>query len=216
MDKRKIIAITIGVIGLALVALGFSYKISFKNSQESLVTDIEANFDKEEHLIDVPEKALDAYEKASKADPEQFPPIPEDELKEYRTKKAKTTGILEIPSIKIKAGVIEGVSPKELAISAGRYTTSATPDQEEGNLVIAAHVSGPVPVFENLKDVKVGDKVFFHYKGNTYTYVIKDKFVAEPDQTEILNSTPGKKTITLFTCTNKGKQRTVATGEMIN
>lgn len=216
MDKRKIIAITLGVVGLTLVALGFYYKISFKNSQDSLVADIEANIDKEEHLIDVPEKALDAYEKASKADPEQFPPIPKDELKEYRTKKAKTTGILEIPSIKIKAGVIEGVSPKELAISAGRYTSSATPDQEEGNLVIAAHVSGPVPVFENLKDVKVGDKVFFHYKGNTYTYVIKDKFVAEPDQTEILNSTPGKKTITLFTCTNKGKQRTVATGEMIN
>lgn len=216
MNKRKIIAIILGVIGFVLVILGLSYKTSFKNSQDKLITDIEANIDKEEHLIDVPEDALEAYEKASKKDPEQFPPISEDELKVYRTKKAKTTGILEIPSIKIKAGVIEGVSPKELAISAGRYTTSATPDQEEGNLVIAAHVSGPVPVFENLKDVKIGDKALFHYKGNTYTYVIKDKFIAEPHQTEILNSTPGKKTITLFTCTNKGKQRTVATGELIN
>lgn len=216
MDRKKIIAIILGVMGLALVILGLSYKTSFNNSQEELISDIEANFDKEEHLIDVPKSALEAYNKASKKDPEQFPPIPENELKVYETQKAKTTGILEIPSINIKAGVIEGVSPKELAISAGRYTTSATPDQEEGNLVIAAHVSGPVPVFEDLKDVKIGDKVFFHYKGKKYTYIIKDKFIAEPDQTEILNTTPGKKTITLFTCTNKGKQRMVATGEFIN
>ncbi len=213
MNIKKKIAIVILVIGLGLITIGLTYKGKFEKNQETLLNEIENNGG-QEVLIDVPGDALKEYEKASKKDPEQFPPISEEEMKVYKTKKAKATGIIEIPSINIKAGVIEGVSPKELAISAGRYTTSATPDKE-GNLVVAAHVSGPVPVFENLKDVKVGDEVKYTYKGVEYKYIIKNKFVAEPHQVEILDDVPGKKTITLFTCTNKGTQRTVVQGEMI-
>ena len=216
MSRNKIIAISLGAIGIILTTLGFAYKLSFNNSQEELLHDIEANISKEDHLVTIPDKALKEYKKASKKDPEQFPPLQEDDLKVYKTKKAKTTGILEIPSINIKAGVIEGTSPTELAISAGRYTTSATPDKEEGNLVIAAHVSGPVPVFQNLKDVKVGDIINFNYKGTVYYYLVTNTSIAEPHQIEVLENTPGKKTITLFTCTNKGKQRTVVQGEAIN
>ena len=215
MSRNKIIAIILGIVGAILVILGFAYKISFDNSQEKLLQEIEANIGAEEHLVDVSDKALKEYEKASKKDPEQFPPLQGKDFKYYKTKKAKSTGILEIPSINIKAGVIEGVSPRELAVSAGRYITSTTPDKEEGNLVIAAHVSGPVPVFQDLKKVKVGDAINFNYKGTVYSYVVTNTFVAQPHQIEVLENTPGKKTITLFTCTNKGKQRVIVQGESV-
>lgn len=214
MSRNKLIAIILGILGIFLIFIGLSYKYSFEKSQKELISEIEANITDDEHTVKVPNAAIKEYQKASEEDPEQFPPIQEEELKVYRTKRAKTTGIIEIPSIGIKAGVIEGVSPKELAISAGRYVTSATPDKE-GNMVIASHVSGPVPVFSDLKNVKVGDEIKFNYKGTIYNYIVTDTFIAQPTQVEILDSIPGKKTITLFTCTNKGKQRTVVQGEMI-
>lgn len=214
MNKKSIIAISCLALGAALVFTGFSLKSSFEKSQKALVEDIEANINDDNHSIEVPTSAIEEYQKASKKDPDQFPPIEEKDLKEYYTKRAKTTGIIEIPSIGIKAGVIEGVSPKELAISAGRYTTSSTPDQEEGNMVIASHVSGPVPVFQDLHKVKVGDEILFNYKGTVYSYIVTKTFIAEPTQVEILDVVPGKKMITVFTCTNKGKQRTVVQAEI--
>ena len=214
MNKKKIIAIACAALGGVLVFTGIFLKSSFEKSQKALVEEIERNIDIEDHSIEVPASAIKEYQKASKKDPEQFPPIDDKDLKEYYTKRAKTTGIIEIPSIKVKAGVIEGVSPKELAISAGRYTTSSTPDEEFGNMVVASHVSGPVPVFQDLKKVKIGDEILFNYKGKIYTYIVTKTFIAQPTQVEILDPIPGKKMITIFTCTNKGKQRTVVQGEI--
>lgn len=220
MSVKKIIAFVTLVIGLGLLIGGLFYKLSFNKSQDDLLALIEQNIHNEEITIDIPDKvvkkAITEYEKASKKDPEQFPPLTKDDIVFYKTNKAKSTGIVEIPSIKVKAGVIEGVSPRELAISAGRYTTSATPDKNEGNLVIAGHVSGPVPVFAKLNKVKVGDEIRYTYKGITYEYIVTDKFIAEPTQIEILDCPPGKKMITLFTCANNGKQRTVIQAEAVN
>lgn len=217
MSKNRILSILIASVGVLLIVIGSSYKITFITQQKELVEEIEENIENEGYTIEVPESAIKAYEKASKKDPEQFPAIEkkEDDGKFYMTKRVKATGIIEIPSLKVKAGVIEGVSPKELAISAGRYKTSSTPDKEEGNMVIASHVSGPVPVFENLHKMEIGDEIRFKYKGKVYLYVADKKFVAEPTQVEILDYTPGEKKITLFTCTNRGKQRTVVQGNFV-
>ena len=214
MNKKNILIATLSILGVALIITGSSLKYSFAKSQKELVKEIESNITDENYTIPIPKAAITEYQKASKKDPEQFPPIQESELKEYYTQRAKTTGIIEIPAINVKAGVIEGVSPKELAISAGRYTTSATPDMSEGNMVIASHVSGPVPVFQDLNKVKIGDEIFFNYRGTKYKYIVTKTFVAQPYQIEILDTVPGKKTVTIFTCTNKGKQRTVVQAEI--
>lgn len=217
MSKQRIVTLVIAAIGVGLIVVGSYYRITFKTTQKELVEVIEENIDNEDFTIEVPESAIKEYEKASKKDPDQFPKIDQSTFdgKYYMSKRVKATGIIELPSIKVKAGVIEGVSPRELAISAGRYTTSATPDKEEGNLVVVSHVSGPVPVFENLHKIKIGDEIKFYYKGKTYKYQVTKKFVAEPTQVEILDYAPGQKIITLFTCTNKGKQRTVVQGDFV-
>lgn len=217
MSKQRIVTLIVAAIGVGLIAIGSFYKITFKKSQKELLEVIEANIENDDFTIEVPESAIKEYEKASKKDPEQFPEIDKSTFdgKYYMSNRVKATGIIELPSIKVKAGVIEGVSPKELAISAGRYTTSSTPDKEEGNLVVCSHVSGPVPVFENLHKMKIGDEIKYYYKGKTYKYQVTKKFVAEPTQVEILDYAPGEKIITLFTCTNRGKQRTVVQGSFV-
>lgn len=216
MLNKRVVSIILATIGLILIVVGSSYKFTFKANQSELVEEIEANIEDESFTIEVPDSAIKEYEKASKKDPSQFPAIEDKgDGKYYMTNRVKVTGIIEIPSLKLKAGVIEGVSPRELAISAGRYTTSSTPDKEEGNMVIASHVSGPVPVFENLHKMKIGDEIRFHYKGKVYLYQVDKKFVAEATQVEILECPPGDKIITLFTCTNKGKQRTVVQGSFL-
>lgn len=220
MSAKKIIAGITLVIGVGLLIGGLFYKLSFNKSQDELLSLIQQNVNQSEIAIDIPDKvvkkALTDYEKASKKDPEQFPPLTEEDMIFYKTNKATSTGIIEIPSIKVKAGVIEGVSPRELAISAGRYKTSATPDMSEGNLVVAGHVSGPVPVFAKLNKVKVGDEIRYTYKGITYEYIVTNKFIAQPTQVEILDCPPGKKMLTVFTCANNGKQRTVIQAEAVN
>lgn len=215
MSNRRIITAILGILGVTLIIVGLTYKASFKESQEELVKLIEDNINDENFTIEVPDKAIKEYEKASKKDPTQFPELDQKQFegKYYMSKRVKATGIIEIPALKLKAGVVEGVSPKELAISAGRYTTSATPDKSEGNLVVASHVSGPVPVFENIHKLKKGDEIKYYYKGKTYTYIVNKKFIVEPTQVEILDYAPGERKITIFTCTNRGKQRMVVQGE---
>jgi sortase A len=96
----------------------------------------------------------------------------------------------------------------------------------ENNIVIYGHSSSGdyyertkdiAGAFSRLNKIKVGDIVTLEMEGKTYNYrVIKTKIV-EPYNTEIISGTPGKRTLTLFTCFPSGNnsQRFVAVANPI-
>jgi sortase A len=73
-----------------------------------------------------------------------------------------------------------------------------------GNTVLAGHVTvrniGKGPFF-GLDKLKAGDTVIVYTEQNVYTYVVREKRAAEPDEMEVTYAT-GQPQLTLITCTD--------------
>ena len=123
--------------------------------------------------------------------------------------------ILEIPSIRLKQPVVEGVTEDVIKYFLGKFPESAMPG-EVGNFSVAGHrVSDFTDAFINLYKVKPGDKVIVTTKSGKYTYEVDESFIVEPEQVEVLDTADYEK-ITLITCTIGSKRRVIVTGRLID
>jgi sortase A len=122
--------------------------------------------------------------------------------------------IMEIPSIKLKQPVVDGITDDVIKYFLGRFPDSAMPG-EVGNFAVAGHrVSDFTDAFINLYKVKVGDKVIVTTKDGRYTYEVDSSFIVDPDQVEVLDDADYEK-MTLVTCTIGSKRRVIVTGKLI-
>ena len=122
--------------------------------------------------------------------------------------------IMEIPSIKLKQPVVDGVTEDVIKYFLGRFPESAMPG-EVGNFAVAGHrVSDFTDAFINLYKVKVGDEVIVTTKDGRFTYEVDNSFIVDPDQVEVLDDADYEK-MTLITCTIGSKRRVVVTGKLI-
>ena len=122
--------------------------------------------------------------------------------------------IMEIPSIKLKQPVFDGITEDVIKYFLGRFPESAMPG-EVGNFAVAGHrVSDFTDAFINLYKVKVGDEVIVTTKDGRFTYEVDNSFIVDPDQVEVLDDADYEK-MTLITCTIGSKRRVVVTGKLI-
>ena len=122
--------------------------------------------------------------------------------------------IMEIPSIKLKQPVVDGITDDVIKYFLGRFPDSAMPG-EVGNFAVAGHrVSDFTDAFINLYKVKVGDKVIVTTKDGRYTYEVDSSFIVDSDQVEVLDDADYEK-MTLITCTIGSKRRVIVTGKLI-
>ena len=115
MFKRKI-AFFLILIGASLIIYGISSHISYKKQERELINLIEDNFINSEA-----ELKLDENIKVE----ENLNSNPTSKEDNYVNNKINTIGILEIPSIKLKAGIIKGATTKELRQGIGYYTNTS-------------------------------------------------------------------------------------------
>ena len=109
--------------------------------------------------------------------------------------------ILRIPAIDSENPVREGVTNSVLADSLGHESGTGYIG-ENGNCVIAGHRNYTFGKFFNrLNEVEVNDLIYVDTAQETYTYAVKEIKVVEPDDLSVLESTPDKETLTLYTCT---------------
>lgn len=104
-------------------------------------------------------------------------------------------GRLELPTGGVSVAVLEGTSDEVLDRAAGRIEGTARPG-ETGNMGIAGHRDGH---FRGLRDVEVGDPLYFASIDGIAEYRIVHLAVVEPHEVEVLDPTPGA-SITLVTC----------------
>lgn len=124
-------------------------------------------------------------------------------------------GLIEIPSIKLSQGLVEGVTDDILQYYIGHFENSAKPGQK-GNFSVAGHrISNYSEAFVNLYKLKSGDLVSVKSKGKEFIYEINENYIVDPDKVEVLNQTEDA-TITLITCTVGAKQRVIVKGKLIN
>lgn len=109
-------------------------------------------------------------------------------------------GMLEIPVLELKLGIISHWNEERLQIAPCRYTGSVYTD----DLVIAAHNYSSH--FGKLKELQPGDRVCFtdtDGKTTEYNVVLQENLMPE----DVEEMTGGMWDLTLFTCTLGGKSR---------
>ena len=184
----------VGVI-LILIGVGIICNVAYKK----IVTS-----NKQNELLEVFESQL-----AEAKNPDSSEPVSLEPINVYTP-----VAIMEIPSIKLKQPVVDGITEDVIKYFLGRFPESAMPGQV-GNFAVAGHrVSDYTDAFINLYKVKVGDEVIVTTKDGRYTYEVDNSFIVDPDQVEVLEAADYEK-MTLVTCTIGSKRRVIVTGKLI-
>lgn len=133
--------------------------------------------------------------------------IPEENNKEDAigevSEETKEEWYLEIPSISLRADIKEGTTKEIMDDYIGHFEETKI---EDGNIGLAAHNRGyKNNYFERLKELKEGDKIYYHHNNYKKEYVIeKHIIIKDTDWTNLENTIENK--ITLITCVENQKE----------
>lgn len=121
---------------------------------------------------------------------------------------------LEIPKINLVADISEGTDVKTLDQYIGHFEETS---KSQGNICLAGHNRGySVNYFENLKELEIGDEIYYFYNGIKNIYKVNSKNIIEDTNVEVLENTKDD-IITLITCVeNQPEKRRCIQGIKIN
>ena len=86
----------------------------------------------------------------------------------------------------------------------------------DGNFSLAGHSSYRYnEVFNELHKINLDDEIIIKTLNNEFTYVVKDIFEVNPEDTFVLDQDNEIKELTIVTCTNKGKDRLIVKAEIV-
>jgi sortase A len=124
-------------------------------------------------------------------------------------------GLLSIPKIGLLDAIVEGVGEGQLEQGPGRYPGTALPG-EAGNVAIAGHRTTYAHPFYNLDALSPGDNIYILTAQGLFEYTVTRSQVVVPTSVAVLNSVPGKSTLTLTTCNPRysAAQRLVVTANL--
>lgn len=127
-------------------------------------------------------------------------------------------GILEIPKINLKKGVVDKISSSN-NVNKNIYTLKETtlPDEQINSHIILASHSGNsyVSFFKDLSKLEMKDNIYFYYKGVKYIYEISNKYEVEKTGTISLKIN-NRSDITLITCISGTNKQVVYVGNLID
>lgn len=120
-------------------------------------------------------------------------------------------GYITIPKTNVKYPILDNVTPEALEIAVAALYPSNAQLNEPGNVVIIGHNYKNGRFFSNNKKLTVGDKIRIKDNaGRELTYTIYEKFETTPEDTSFYTrDTGGAVEITLSTCTDDSKARTI-------
>lgn len=124
-------------------------------------------------------------------------------------------GKVVIPNVDISLPVYQGVGGDNLLQGAATHKVYQTMGQ--GNYVLASHYAYSNQLFSNLGKVIIGDLIYISDYVNIYVYEVTENIVADPNDStarSMLSDQEDKQLITLYTCSDDGKMRTVVIGEL--
>ena len=115
----------------------------------------------------------------------------------YENKIDENIWRLEIPKIELYADINEGTSEEILNKYVGHFEETSICD---GNVGLAGHNRGyPVNYFARLKELEIGDLIYYIYKGKKSEYRVELKEIIQDTNWNFLEPTKENK-LTLITC----------------
>lgn len=104
---------------------------------------------------------------------------------------------IEIPKIALKAYIEEGTSKEVMDNYVGHFEETSKFD---GNIGLAAHNRGyKNNYFQNLKELREDDIVYYFFNGNSKKFIVIDNFIIEDTDWSVFNETE-ENMLTLITC----------------
>jgi sortase A len=124
-------------------------------------------------------------------------------------------GLLSIPKIGLLDAIVEGVGEAQLEQGPGHYPGTSLPGQS-GNVAIAGHRTTYAHPFYNLDALSPGDDVYILTAQGLFHYTVNGTQIVAPTNVSVLNTLPGKSTLTLTTCNPRysAAQRLVVTAAL--
>ena len=96
---------------------------------------------------------------------------------------------------------------------------SISNDFDRENINISDYVKcAPIDsneMFNELHKINLDDEIIINTLNNEFTYVVKDIFEVNPEDTFVLDQDNEIKELTIVTCTNKGKDRLIVKAEIV-
>lgn len=119
-------------------------------------------------------------------------------------------GTIQIPAIDLKYPILEKLSKKSLETSVVLLYTSQGLNKE-GNSVIIGHNYRNGTMFSNVKKLTNGDYIYItDASGNKVRYTVYSIYRASGSESDYMTrNTNGKREISLSTCTDDSKARTI-------
>ena len=110
---------------------------------------------------------------------------------------------IDIPKINVYLPVYHGTSEDVLSKYAGHLQNTSIPiGGKSTHAVISAHSAYPgQSFFDYLTDLEDGDEFYIHVLSRTLKYVVDQRKVVLPEETQDLRIVSGKDYVTLITCT---------------
>ena len=123
--------------------------------------------------------------------------------------------IINIPAINLNTVVVESIEKQYLNHYVCHFENSAMPG-EYGNFSLAGHSSYRYnEVFNEAHNIKLEDEIIIKTLNNEFTYIVKEIFEVNPEDTFVLDQDNEKKELTIVTCTNKGKDRLIVKAQIL-
>ena len=198
--QYKIFGISFIIIGILLIGV-YQYRISRENKLDDEAVDI--YFEKqEEALEDITNEEIIEEKEESKESSEP--------LYEY-------IGVLEIPSINFKRGLLD-MNDKNNTVSKNIQVLkdSDYPDVVNGNLIIAGHSgSGRIAFFKNLYKLSKGEESYIYYKNKKYIYKMIESYEVQKTGIVPIKNYSNKTILTLITCSQDEEKQIVFINELI-
>ena len=163
---------------------------------------------------------VEFYEEQEKIDKE----IPtETEETDNTTEQAKSTNsldyiaVLKIPSIGLEKGLVAKDSYyNNVNRNIKILDESDMPDQENGNVILAAHSgNGRTAFFKNLDKLQIDDTVSIFYNGYEYKYRMINTYDVEKTGSVEITRNAQKSTLTLITCRHNTNKQIVIICELV-
>lgn len=217
----KFLTIILVVIIIAILVVGgvlvYNYVIkpkSEKNKKIEAFTELDKNAEKEKN-----EEVQEEQEKTEESNNNTTikPPENTTTAKPGTTKK-KTyyegfvmIGYITIPKTNVKEPILDVVTPESLDTAVAALYPSNPQLNQPGNVVIVGHNYRNGRFFSNNKKLSTGDKLKIKdVQGTELTYTIYKIFETTEEDTSFYNrDTNGAIEVTLSTCTDDNKARTI-------
>ncbi|MCW6062632.1 class D sortase [Clostridium sporogenes] len=200
--KRNIISSLFIIIGLVLMVSSLGIRMYSKNKEAQLIKEFNNDIALENSKND--DKNHDKnYGKQKR------------KIIKYTNGDGDKIAIMEIPSISLQSIIVEGTNMDDLRYYLGHFKNTAMPAGISGNFSIAGHSSTIYnEILNELYKVNIKDEIKIKTLTGEYDYIITKKFVVEPSEVGVLDQDENKKSMTIVTCTDKGKKRLIVKAEM--